>query len=116
MPDRWHEVLSRPGPTGTEGASVTARRAAVSPPMMVRNITAEVYATIAPELGVHSLCREVACIGAGVAAALGIEATLVFDPDYVERGDRSPHFWLQLADGSKVDAWQSRDVRLRPAA
>jgi hypothetical protein len=95
---------------------MTARRASVSPPMMVRNITAEVYATIAPELGVHSICRAVASIAAGVAAALGIEATLVFDPDYSERGDRSPHFWLAFKDGSRLDAWQSRDVRLRSAA
>jgi hypothetical protein len=49
-------------------------------------------------------------------AALGVEATLVFDPDYTERGDRSPHYWLLFADGSRLDAWQSREIRLRPAA
>jgi hypothetical protein len=84
--------------------------------MMVRNITAEVYVAIAPQLGVHSICRAVASIAAGVAAALGVEATMVFDPDYTERGDCSPHFLLVFADGSRLDAWQSREVRLRPAA
>jgi hypothetical protein len=50
--------------------------------MMVRNITAEVYAVIAPQLGVHSICRAVASIAAGAAAALGVEAELVFEADY----------------------------------
>jgi hypothetical protein len=81
----------------------------------VRAITEEVYTRIGSQLGTHSLCRAVASIAAGVAAGLGVQAEVVFDQSYVERGDRSPHYWLRFSDGSRLDAWQTRTVRLRPA-
>lgn len=77
----------------------------------VRDLAAELYERIAPALGCHSPCRELALIALGICAARGIAAELHYEPRHDEGGIISPHYLVRLSDGCRIDCWQ-RQVRL----
>jgi hypothetical protein len=81
-------------------------------PEAVRALAEEVYNAAGPLLGCHSPCRELGCIALGIAAAWGLDAELRYDASYTERGHTDQHFWIEFADGARLDRWSGL-VRLR---
>jgi hypothetical protein len=81
----------------------------------VRDIAEQTYYSLGPILGVHSVCRLFMVAATAAARALGVPCDPAFEPDYREDGQRTPHFWLEFQDGSRLDLWLGQ-VRLLPPA
>jgi hypothetical protein len=81
-------------------------------PADVHEIAERVYLAVAPELGVHVLCRVSAMLALGICAAAGVPARLRYDREHPEAG--GAHYWCELEDGSVIDK-MSGPIRLREA-